>query len=340
MSEVRQRIYEAKRDALNRQVDLLLQDYQAVIAQQSHTLNEADKMRLQRQADTLNQQMDNIADQLDALEQDNHQVARTDSAHDYNRRYLALQSKLPRIDFKSLEPTLRRLLAPSEHACAALLLLQNSYTMGGTYCMARLRELLQGETLDFKYWPVGFDPRGRTDELAVLQGLAGYMNLDPQPDQSLPDYSQAVIETMMGSLQSGSIIFIELKKWEYLTPGPQVLEWFMGFWQDTVNALAATTRQLHQVKIFALIIADPPLPQQHLKAEHQCSARQFDNTKILELRLKKWTLREIQEWMGAYSGLPAPQIDRIAHKIHGATQGLPSAVARALLEECCPDAAR
>ena len=113
----------------------------------------------------------------------------------------------------------------------------------------------------------------------------------------------------------------------------------MEFWQAIVDALAEASQHLRQIKIFALIVADPRLPQQHIKAEYQCSARQFEKTKILELRLKKWTLRDIQDWMGAYSGLTAPQIDRIARKIHGATQGLPSAVARALLEECCPDAA-
>lgn len=258
---------------------------------------------------------------------------------DYNRLYLNLQSKLPKIDFKSLEPTLNKLLAHSEQGCAALLLLQNSYTMGGEWCTARIRVLLQDQTSDFKHWPVSFDPRERTDKLAVLQGLASYMNLAPQQDQSLEAFAQAVIETMMGSLQSGSIVFIELKKWEYLEPGPQVLDWFMEFWQAIVDALAEASQHLRQIKIFALIVADPRLPQQHIKAEYQCSARQFEKTKILELRLKKWTLRDIQDWMGAYSGLTAPQIDRIARKIHGATQGLPSAVARALLEECCPDAA-
>ncbi|MEZ5592485.1 MAG: hypothetical protein R3F53_17975 [Gammaproteobacteria bacterium] len=340
MSDARQRIYEAKQNALNRLLDSLLQAYQAVIGQQSHTLNDVDKVRLQRQADALNEQMDSIVEQLDTLEREHRQVAQNGFARDYNQLYLDLQSKLPKIDFKTLEPTLKKLLAYSEQGCAALLLLQNSYTMGGEWCTARIKVLLQDETSDFKHWPVAFDQSSRTDAFAVLEKLAGYMNLIQQQDQSLEEYAQAVIEAMMGSLQSGSIVFIELKKWEYLDPGPQVLDWFMEFWQAIVEALENVPEDVRQVKIFALIAAEIPLSEEYLKMEYKCSIDDPDKTKILEIPLEEWTHAEIKVWMEKYSGVrDGSRIDFIAEKIHRASQGIPHIIADMLLSECCPDAA-
>ena len=337
MPGIQETVVARKRQILEKRLDALFQDYEAVHQQMGQALSEVDKNRLDRQAEDINKQINATAAELDALERNCRPELQGASRQDRNRNYLDLQEKLPRIDFKALELALETILKSPQDGCAALLLLQKSLMMGGEWGGARLREILRMLTNDFKHWPVEFQPGSRSDELEILHRLAAYLNIEAR--SSLQDYSQAVIQRICGSLQGGSVVFIEFRKWDYLSPQPRVVGWFLRFWQDMVQALAGVAQTFRQVKVVVVIFVDDRLPEECLAIEQCCKVDTFEKGKVLEILLDKWTKDEIQEWLEAYSGLPSARIDLMADRIYRATDGLPGLVAQTLLNECCPKAA-
>jgi hypothetical protein len=339
MPNVRETVVARKRQILEKRLETLFQDYEAVHQQMGQTISNVDENRLARQAEGINRRIDATEAELNALEREYRRELQGASQQDRNRSHLDLQEKLPMIDFKALELALETILKGSRDGYAAILfLLQKSTMMGGKWGGARLREILRKNASDFKHWPVEFQPGSRSDETEILHGLAAYLNIEVS--SSLQDYSQAVIQRICGSIQGGSVVFIEFRKWDYLSPQPRVVGWFLRFWQDMVQALARVAQTFPRVKVVVVIFVDGRLPAECLAIEQCCTVETFEKGKVLEILLDKWTREEIQEWLEAYSGLTRVQIDLMADKIYRATEGgFPKAVADELLNECCPRAA-
>jgi hypothetical protein len=253
---------------------------------------------------------------------------------DPNQFYLRIEDTLPHTDFKRAISTAETIFTSFDSSGgAALFLLQKSRRMGAPWCVRRMRDLLNATTRHFVHIPVGFSFDARLDEFGVLLGIARYFNIATEA-ASLERYTQEIITSICGSLQSGSVVFIEVSQWDYLQPQDRILTWFVNnFWQQLVRELPLIVQTHRKVRFVAVIGADGEIPMQQLPAALCCVADEFDAEKILPLELEHWSVDDIRDWLESYSGLPAWQIDQVADTIYDASDGVPKLVADILLEK-------
>jgi hypothetical protein len=337
MSDIRAR----KRQILTGQLEALWQDYEAAIKQIGMALGATERNRLQREADDIYGKIEQLDSEIKSLELAPAQESAPASETGVVHRLSELQSKLPEIDFKAVEDTLQSILRDyQDDGCAALFLFQQSTRMGGEWCAARIRELLRRETRpgQFRHIAMEFQFGGRTDNMALLRRLGQELGAEAT-DHNLQSFLQLIIQKLCGSLQSGSIILIECRRCDYLSREPGLFQWVMGdFWESLVRGLAKIAQEFYEIKVIMLLFVDGRLPQNCLTAEQCCTLEQFQKDRLLEISLEPWTREDIRTWIARYAGLSLPRadIDFMADKIYGSTNGDPTLVAHALLQECCP----
>ena len=315
-----------KKAILEKRLAALFEEYTAVNDQIGRELSDADRLRLARQAESLWKQIVELNQELRALEV---------GGQDVNRRHLELQASLLRIDFKSASAIVEKVLQKSgQQGCAAVFLLQKSQRLGGEYCVAHIRDVLRQKTSDLKYWPVDFSATGgRFDEYRLLDGIAGHLNVPVQAGD-LQQYTQTVVRKMCDALQSGSIAFLDLRKWDNLHPQERILTWFLDdFWHQIVEGLATISLERDRIKCIALLLVDDEIPTQYVPISRFCTADAYENGKILRIPLKRWTKKEIHAWLEDHSQLTTARIDQLAEKIYRSTEGLPPLICKMLCEE-------
>jgi hypothetical protein len=205
--------------------------------------------------------------------------------------------------------------------------------MGGQWCIARVRDLLDEMTQDLKHYQIAFSDETGLDEEALLDRLAGYVGVHPVRGD-LQQYAQAIIQRICESLQSGSVVFVELREWDYLSPQDRILPWFVdSFWKPLLSKLPEITQTRRRVKFVIMLVAEGTLPQECLAPPLSCTEDTFDREKILELPLRAWTKGEIQDWLEQFSGLVGPKIDQMAERVYSASlKGIPALVGEALIK--------
>lgn len=245
------------------------------------------------------------------------------------RRRADWREHLPKINFKEAVEITQELILGCDSRCGALFLLPNSLSMGGEWCVARIRDMLGDWTQDFKHYPIEFTYRSQLDEESILSHIAHYLDVEPRPDD-LDEYSRSIIRKICGSVQSGSIVFIELRGWELFYHMPDILRWFVdSFWVPLVRELPAIALESARVKFVVMVVSD--LPVGELPPAYTCGRHEFDNEKVLELPLQKWSRDEIKEWLQYFSGWKAQDIEELAGTIYASSsRGLPALVYKAL----------
>ena len=195
-----------------------------------------------------------------------------------------------------------------------------------------MRDLLHEKTGDFKHWQLGFNARvGSPDELGVLHGLAECLKVP----KDIPDLQQQVVKTMCGSLQNGSIAFLDIRSWNKLNPPERVLKWFLdSFWQCAVAQLTDVAEKRAGMKLVALLLVDNEIPEEALPAAHVRKVKNFENGKMLHMSLKKWSKEEIDDWLLAYADLPPDGITDLSDRIQELAQ-TPVLVCELLKKELC-----
>ena len=220
---------------------------------------------------------------------------------------------------------------------AAFFLLEESYSMAGELLIYKIREELQRQTRSIKHIKVEISANNSFDEFGLLASIGGYLSISLSDDNNLIDCVNLIIQTICQSLQSGSVVFIELKKWNCLPYQDKVLSWFIkDFWCSLINQcqIVATQKQLLRIKVVAIIDSESKLAPECKKLPCYCTQDDFTHTKILTLPLNIWQLEDIVTWLEYYSGLPAPQINLKAKQIHQKTMnGIPRMVCNLLEEE-------
>jgi hypothetical protein len=212
--------------------------------------------------------------------------------------------------------------------------------MGGEWCAMRIRELLRRETSEgrFRYMPVEFQAGERADRIALLRRLGQELGVEPA-ERDPQGFSRRVIEKLCGSLQSGSVVMLELRRCDYLSLEPGTIPWVLkDFWSHVIRELARVSKDFYEVKLITVLFFDGLPPEDCFAADQCCTLARFKKNKLLKIALQTWTQDDIRDWIARYSGLPLPrpQIDRMAGKIYASTDGLPTLVVHELLKECCP----
>jgi inactive STAND/Effector-associated domain 9 len=286
------------------------------------SLDEMVRSRLQGQIDNLLDQMERAENELNNLEL---------SESNLNRQYLSLQEDLPKIDFKEAMKIVEGILKQFDtEGGTALFLVEKSHAMAGTYCVARIRESLGTST---KKCPIEFSPDMGADERALLDRLAGYFDVEEVSDNQ--QYAQAIVKKICESSRGGTTFFIDLWQWDELLCPDQVLSWFLAhFWVPLSQGLQVVSQTYRGVKAIAVIVIDGDLPQECSKLPCYCTLANFDGQKIVKLPLRKWKLKEIQDWLELSPGLPIDKCKARAKKIYEKSEnGSPLSVVAALEKE-------
>lgn len=318
-----------QKEALEEELASLSEQYTAVMKQRSQARDARDRLLFKKQADDLLEQMRQVEDELEQLE---------DSENNSNQIYLDIQANLPEIDFRESMKVVDKITSQfGREGGAALFLIDNSYSMAGELCISRIREQLKRQTRSFRYLKIEISSSGRYDELGLLECLARYFNLPSESTPNIGEYSQKVIQQICQSLQVGSVVFIEINKWDYLSCQERVLPWFIrDFWCQLLeeSRLIAHKNGLRRVNIVAVIDSESQLNKECEALPYYCNPDEFDSKKILKLPLNQWTEDDILEWLERYGCLPASQIDVMAKQIYLKTmKGIPLMVCEALKKE-------
>jgi hypothetical protein len=297
-----------KRDIRQARWSELSQEYKALFRKLSYELDVTNQIRIQRQIGELESQMDRLEQEIKGLE------------------YKFLEDRLHKIDFREIDEMVRNSIGEiGDSPRYALLLLQNSRDMGGDWCNRMVKEYLESTTGHFRYSPTEPLPGGRLGQWGVLDRLADAFMVE-RADGDLAEYAQKIIRAICAWPRMGSVIFIELRAWEYYIPRDRVLVGFVNdFWVPLVRELPAGAT------IVIALVAEygvGRLPQILF-----CTREQFNGEKILELPLRNWERHEIQAWLRQYAGLPRSSlVDQIAAQIYTESQnGIPDRVHKLLI---------
>ena len=332
------RTHKRRRKYLSEQIARLAVEWQAVIEQISRTLNSADKIRLQRQADDLNKQIEVLETELDKLDRPRHTTP----------HHLVWQANLPEINFrKALEWF--NVIDEELNRCdggAATFLMPDSFGMGGKLCLSRLKKNL--ETMERPPYVVDFFPGKRLDVATFLREMGRHLGYevrlaDDHSPSELTSYTNEIIRRLISSVCYGSVVLLELHVWNPVGLHDSFLPQFLQyFWHPLLENMPSVTHDYPLVKFLSLIVVYPSLAEARLPEHLCCQPDHFDSRKLLELPLQPWTKDEIRLWLYRYVGPMATKLghtrtemDNLAQFIFDMSNGRPKDV-QALLQEHLP----
>jgi inactive STAND len=175
------------------------------------------------------------------------------------------------------------------------------------------------------------------DEYGLLERVAGYLKIQCKSIPNIKEYGAEIIKKICQSLQSGSIVFIEINKWDCLQSQESIIPWFVdNFWIPLIqeSKIFIKEKELRRVKFVTVIDLESQLSTECNNLPYYCCGDSFDYQKILKLPLNQWQQDDIQEWLEIYTGLSASKIDAIARNIYLKTMnGIPYMVCGALEQE-------
>ncbi|WP_375495281.1 hypothetical protein [uncultured Nostoc sp.] len=289
----------------------LLKEQEACSNQYRSEIDEAQRVRLKRKLEDLDKKIDDLG----------HQLYSNDLNADANRRFRALEDKLPKIDFKKQISIVKNILEQFTEDGAALFLINDSLNMAGDLFRLELKKMLEEETTDLKHYEIAFSIGRRLDEIGFLQGLGGHLGIDEIENER--EYSK-VIDKIFGFIENGSIVFIELRKVNLLSNREDFFSWLVNnFWKTLVEKLplACQYKDIEQVKFIFLAMSDTDICKEYAKLSCFCTEREFDKYKILEIPLKEWSEKDIRDWLTKHSGLSREKNTAIAKDVYESSRG-------------------
>jgi hypothetical protein len=322
------------KDIKEKHVGFLYQKLEAAYAQKSSTLSHVDQLSINEQIAQLETEIQQAEKELSELE------LTLISSHNHHR-HLHWDDHLPHIDFRIATEWFRHVLDdfPDEGGAAAFLI-QNSNTMGGQWLVRRMRAFFDtpGETIDFKRYSIVFQSFEQLNPADFLKKIGERVGIRPSTDDTLV-YSSEIITRICQSLQSASVVFIEVEIWQNIAQREDFIAWFLqDFWAALIRHWRQSPQQLPMIRLMTVIVANSPVPDdcfRHLR----CTCDQPRSEHLLELPLERWQEQDIRNWLFRYSGLTnrsigitRAQIDQMARNIYETSDnGLPASVRNALL---------
>jgi hypothetical protein len=310
----------------------LIAEWVALNAAYDSELSSVNKLRLKRQIDSYEKEIQDTEHELKGLE--------LTPIRSHHHRQLHWDDHLPHIDFQRATKWFKHVIDDfPEEGGAAAFLIQNSNTMGGQWLLRRMTSFLDipGETIDFKHYPIVFQPYEQLSPADFLTKIGQRVGIPPSSDNS---YSSEIITRICQSLQSASVVFIEVEIRQNIAQREDFITWFLkDFWATLIRKWRQSSQQLPMIRMMVVIVAHSPVPTDcfsHLR----CTYDQPDSEHLLELPLERWQEQDIRHWLFRYSGLTNPaigitkaQIDQMAKHIYDISDnGLPLSVRNALLQ--------
>ncbi len=296
----------------------------------------ADQVRVQQEVEKLEK---NIKEKEDELRKSK------PVGENFNDFSCQWEDSIAQIDFKKATKIFESVLQQfDEREGAAFFLLENSRTMGGKWCVNKLKKFLQYKGgIWSRPYKIGFPSWQQPTPDVFLSRLGEILGVERNSD-NLEKYAQKIVDIICQSLEHGSIIFIDLNIYD-LSYDNQFLNWFINsFWRFLVGKLSIVRNKCPLVKFLAVVSVGSSVPRNSLSSENYCTKQKFDSEKILKLPLQKWTETEIRTWLKTYSGLYASNVGRtdqeieqmieqMAKSVYQVTKGIPIEVYRELTEE-------
>ncbi|MFM7875137.1 MAG: hypothetical protein ACKO8M_00965 [Microcystis panniformis] len=299
----------------------LLEEREACNSQYRSAIDDAQRVRLKRKLDDLDKKIDDLERQLYGK----------DLTVDTNRRSLALEEKLPKIDFKEQINIVKNILEQFTTEYGAALFFINDYlNMAGDLFCLEFKKILNDETTHLNHYEVAFSNDSRLDEIGFLQRVGDYLGIDPIENRE--GYSK-IIEKFLSFIENGSIVFIEIKKVDLLDDKKYFLSWLVEtFWRDLIKKLplACQLKDIEQVK-FIILIVDDDIFEECSNQPFFCPNQCFNMDQIFAITLKEWTEKDIQIWLTKHSGLPKNKIAPMAKSVYKSSRGgIPKLICDAL----------
>lgn len=289
----------------------LIKEQEACNNQYRSAIDDAQRVRLKRKFDDFNRQIDGLERQLYG----------NDLTGDVNRRSRALEDKLPKIDFKKQISIVKSILEQFTEDGAALFLINDSLNMAGDLFRLEFKKILEDETTDLKHYEIAFSIDRRLDEIGFLQGLGGHLGIDEIENEG---QYLTVIEKILGFIENGSIVFLELRKINLLSNREYFFSWLVNnFWKTLVEnlPLICQLRDIEQVKFIFLAMSDTDICKEYAQLSCFCTEIDFDKYKILEIPLKEWSEKDIRDWLTKHSGLSKEKNTAIAKDVYESSRG-------------------
>ncbi len=305
-------VVDNKRTTLALKYADLIQEQNACYNQYRSVIDEVQRVRLERKLKVLDQQIEKLEKILLCNDLIN---------EDVNRRVLAVENKLYKIDFKEQLKIVKKILDSFLDYGAALFFINDYIKMAGDLFCLELKEILNQETTELIYYPIEFSIEKTWNEVAFLESLGNYVGIQ---DINKEGDCSKIIEKLLGLIESGSIILIELKKIDLFDERKEFISWLVScFWRELTKnlPLACQKKDIDGVKFIIVINSDNDIFDEFSNQSFCCQNQCFNMSKIFAIFLKNWTEKDISDWLKNYSGLRKKQRNKIAEDIYKSSDG-------------------
>jgi hypothetical protein len=268
-------------------------EYEALNQQIISEVNPVNKVRLERQTHAIEVELERLDKSI--------QVERSKQ---HSRKVLSgWEEDLPKIDFKKAIEAFSKIQQQfGEDPGMALFLLQNSHSMGGEWCLRRIRDLLAAESADFRQFPIRFYAYDTVDEVGLLCRLSDYLGIQ-SPILDLQHHTDLVVKKIRSSIQIGSILLLELSVDTPVSLHDRFLPWLLHeFWCPLVRELAELGRNASLARFVLILLMNNVIAPEQIEP-FCCRTEEFNREKIVELLLEPWEEGDIRNWLITFSGL-------------------------------------
>lgn len=329
-----------KKGQLEEQLAFLTKQSTLVNNQIKTELSDSNRSRLKEGLKNIWKEMEKVEAELKNVEAELNLAVPKKSFEQKNRQ---IKDNLPKIDFDKARRLINKEFAKKE--IESLFFLENSYTMAGELCI----DIIKNSLFNPRHFPIGINFLSPQDHFGILQPLAKQLKVDivvqiakqlefdtvSQKTIIIQNSTNEIINKLCKSIQTGSVIFIEINNWNHLINQDEIARWFLkDFWQPLINQCKSQEKDKPGIKIICVIDSEYPIAS-------ECKQIFKNYPKSIELPLKNWNQEDIQNWLITYSSgllnfqfnLTGGQINEIAKQIYLKTdKGTPRMV-RQQLEE-------
>ncbi|MDB9339967.1 MULTISPECIES: hypothetical protein [Cyanophyceae] len=288
----------------------LLEEQRKIFEEKADTISK--RMRYENPASTtyldLENEHTNLCDKLNKIETELSEFKGSSLTN--NQRGNIFKKKLPNIDFSKSEKTINKILnIGNRDGVSAFFIIENIGSNRGDLLIRRTHNSLTKELDDksdqtyhyhhIKHFQINLLDNYITNEETLLDVIAQFIP-NTKKDENLDNYASNIIDTLEGSLQTGSIIFFELDCWDALGENQDsLLSWFVkNFWTPLTRKHNQISQKYANVKILIFMTTGSSFSQKMKTLPYFCTPYQFCPQKIVELSLEeKWEKSDISDWI-------------------------------------------
>jgi hypothetical protein len=331
-----QLVADTQREALEIRLSKLTEDRLIAEEQRKGILSAVDRKNIDRQIVSIEKEMQQVANELESLER------RQNPYEAYSQDW---QEKMLYMDLSQATRVINEIIDKylEEEQDTAIFFLRNSNTMGGKWCVEKLKESLKRKGTWNPPYEIEFLRYQRLDPTEFLIRVGKSLGIDSVEKHSQRISQQCIdriISEICKSLVIGSISLIELR-FHSKCVQENFIEWFLiDFWNPLVKQLAIISKDKPLIKFIAILSLQDDLGRDFFPKKLFYNGQEFDSECLIELPLNQWTKNDIRKWLIKYSKLGLPpinlnpnQISSMADSLFDDTKGEPVKVYSFLFEE-------